>query len=69
VNHLSWTRRLVRDGQDILPDLLADDAFLAATSQRLFAAELVRSFGMWLNEYLYYYYYRERALGAIKMVG
>jgi len=66
LNHLSWTRRLFREGKDILPDLLADDAFLAATSQRMFAAELVRSFGMWLNEYLFYYYYRERALGAIQ---
>lgn len=66
LNHLSWTRRLFREGQDILPDLLADDAFLAATSQRMFAPELVRSFGMWLNEYLFYYYYSERALAAIQ---
>jgi 6-phospho-beta-glucosidase len=66
LNHLSWTRSLLREDKDILPGLLADDAFLAGTSQRMFAPELVRSFGMWLNEYLYYYYYTERALAAIQ---
>lgn len=66
LNHLSWTRRLLRDGRDILPELLADDVFLAATTQRMFDPELVRHVGMFLNEYLFYFYYAEKALASIQ---
>src|SRR5262249_24591349 len=31
----------------------------------MFAPELVKRIGMWLNEYLYYYYYAEQAVEAI----
>jgi len=66
LNHLSWTKRILRDGRDILPDLLADDAFLAATNLRMFDPELVRHLGMFLNEYLFYFYYAEKALASIQ---
>lgn len=66
LNHLSWTRRLLCDGRDILPELLADDSFLAATTQRMFDPELVRHLGMFLNEYLFYFYYAEKALASIQ---
>jgi 6-phospho-beta-glucosidase len=65
LNHLSWTRRLERGGIDILPDLLADEAFVAQSSQSIFERELLDRMGMWLNEYLFYYYYAERALRSI----
>jgi 6-phospho-beta-glucosidase len=65
LNHLSWTRNVWRDGEDLLPPLLRNDGFLSSTLQRVFDPELVRHMGMWLNEYLYYYYHAERALASL----
>lgn len=64
LNHLSWTRRIWHHAQDVLPSLLADPAFVSAR-QNVFEPELVANSGMFLNEYLYYYYYAEQALAAI----
>jgi 6-phospho-beta-glucosidase len=70
LNHLSWTRRVLSvDGDDLLAPLLRDDEFVAATMQRFFERELREHVGMWLNEYLYYWYYAERALAAIQSDG
>ncbi len=65
LNHLSWGRRMVYDGEDVLPRFLADSDFLRETIQNVFEPELIHLFGMWLNEYLYYYYYAEQAIAAI----
>ena len=67
LNHLSWTRRVAsRSGEDLLGPLLHDDRFVAATMQRFFEQDLRERIGMWMNEYLYYWYYAERALAAIQ---
>ncbi len=68
LNHLSWCRRAWLDGEDLLPRALADDGYLRQ-AQRLYEPALVRMLGMHLNEYLYYYYYAEQALAAIKGEG
>lgn len=65
LNHLSWARRVLLDGKDVLEPLLRDPAFLSSTLQRLFDPKLVQAIGMWLNEYLYYYYYSDHALAEI----
>lgn len=65
LNHLSWCRRTWIDGENVMPRAIADDRFLR-DHQGLFAPELVRRAGMHLNEYLYYYYYAERAVAAIR---
>lgn len=66
LNHLSFTRAARIDGREVLQPLLADDTFLQSTIQRMFAPELVRRRGTWLNEYLYYYYYAEKAVAALQ---
>jgi 6-phospho-beta-glucosidase len=66
LNHLSFTRRATIDGKEVLQQLLDDDAFLNATSQRMFDSRLIRRQRTWINEYLYYYYYAERAVEALK---
>ena len=66
LNHLSFTRRAEIGGEDVLPRLLADDAFLAASAQKVFSPRVVRRHGMWINEYLYYFYYAEKAVEAIR---
>ena len=65
LNHLSWCRRAWVDGKDLMQPALADDHFLYA-AQGLFDPELVRMVGMHCNEYLYYYYYAEKAVQAIQ---
>jgi 6-phospho-beta-glucosidase len=63
LNHLSWVFRALRGGADILPGLLADEAFLGKVPElAMFDPALVRRLGCLPNEYLYYYYYRDRAL-------
>jgi 6-phospho-beta-glucosidase len=65
LNHLSWTRRVLLGDDDVLAPLLRDPAFLSGTMMKLFDPELVERIGMWLNEYLYYFYYAEQAVEAI----
>lgn len=64
LNHLSWCRHAWLDGEDLIPQALADDRFLQMM-QPFFAPELVRQIGFHCNEYLYYYYYAEQAVQAI----
>lgn len=66
LNHLSFTRKVLVDGRNVLPAALADDQFLDTTAQRVFEHAVVRRHGMWLNEYLYYFYYAEKALAALQ---
>ena len=52
--------------KEILPDLLADDAFLSSIQEfAIIDKNVLRSIGMLPNEYLYYYYHREKALAHI----
>lgn len=67
LNHLSWCRAVRdQDGRDLLAPLLRNDEFREATLQRFFPAELIRLLGTWTNEYLFYYYFPERALASIQ---
>jgi 6-phospho-beta-glucosidase len=65
LNHLSWTRSILHDNTEVLLPLLDDDNFIASSSLKVFEPQLVRQFGMWLNEYLYYFYYSEKAVAQI----
>lgn len=65
LNHLSWTSSILHADREVLLPLLADPAFLAGSSLRVFEPALVARLGMWLNEYLYYYYYSEKAVAQI----
>lgn len=66
LNHLSWTRAAQVNGQDRLPALLKDPAFIDTCHMRLFDAALREYLGMFLNEYLYYYYYRDEMLAKLQ---
>jgi len=57
LNHLGWLTGVWRDGEDLLPRLLADDEALASFEEgRLFGASRLRTLGAVPNEYLHYYY-------------
>jgi 6-phospho-beta-glucosidase len=66
LNHLGWMRRILVDGQDVLPGLLADDALLSRLEEAtIFGADWLRSLGMIPNEYLHYYYDNREAVAKI----
>ncbi|MBQ8159777.1 MAG: glycoside hydrolase [Clostridia bacterium] len=63
LNHLSWIRSVRVRGEDITKALISDDAFLSGIQEmEIFDREAIRETGLLPNEYLYYYYHRERAL-------
>lgn len=67
LNHLGWLYRLESGGQDLLPGLLADAQALSGFEEgRLFPQPFLQSLGCLPNEYLYYYYDTQRAVGAIR---
>jgi 6-phospho-beta-glucosidase len=55
LNHLTWTRQILLDGQDQLPELLASSADALAGRSGL-PAELLRRLGVWPSYYLRYFY-------------
>jgi len=67
LNHLGWLRRVVVDGEDRLPGLLADEALLESFEEgRLFGADWLRALGALPNEYLHYYYFNREAVASVQ---
>jgi alpha-galactosidase/6-phospho-beta-glucosidase family protein len=70
LNHLSWTRRVASaDGDDLLAARLRDEEFVGSTMQRFFEPALRERTAMWMSEYLFYWYYAERAVAAVASEG
>lgn len=70
LNHLGWLRRVLVDGRDLLPGLVADPAALLTTEEgRLFGPEWLATIGAVPNEYLWYWYYRTDAVAAEQRAG
>ncbi|MEP7289673.1 MAG: 6-phospho-beta-glucosidase [Chloroflexota bacterium] len=72
LNHLSWTRSVRIDpdpdgsgGEEVLPGLLSDSTFIQSTHMAMFDPDLRESLGMFLNEYLHYFYHRDEALATL----
>jgi 6-phospho-beta-glucosidase len=66
LNHLGWLRRLVVEGRDRLPDLLADDKAMATLEETsIFGAEWLRTVGVIPNEYLYYFHFHREAVRSL----
>jgi 6-phospho-beta-glucosidase len=67
LNHLGWMRRILHDGEDVLPSLLADDDLLSTLEEaEIFGHDWIRDLGLIPNEYLYYYYFNRDAVQAIR---
>ena len=70
LNHLGWMRRVLYDGRDVLPEILADDRLLGRLEEgQVFGADWIRALGVIPNEYLYYYYFNRDAVRAITASG
>jgi len=66
LNHLGWLRRVLVDGVDVLPGLLADsNTLLTLEEGRLFGAPWLQSIGAVPNEYLWYWYFTKEAIAGI----
>jgi 6-phospho-beta-glucosidase len=70
LNHLSWLAEAVVDGENVVPKLIENDRLAELMPETaLFDRDLLRLLGMIPNEYLYFYYYRERAVANIQAAG
>lgn len=70
LNHLSWARRAVYEGRDVMGDILNDSELPRKVGElSMFDQELIRLIGHIPNEYLYYYYYRDKVTGNIQRAG
>ncbi|WP_413602712.1 6-phospho-beta-glucosidase [Curtobacterium sp. Curtsp57] len=66
LNHLGWMRRVMYDGRDVLPELMADDDRLGSMEEgHVFGLDWIRSLGAIPNEYLFYYYFNRDAVRSI----
>ena len=67
LNHLSWFRKFLINGKDITKELIRDKRLYSETEMHIFDPELVEISGgdVLLNEYLYFFYYREKAVASI----
>lgn len=65
LNHLSFFSSITLDGREIIPELIENDEAYRKTDMRYFEKALLRDRNCILNEYLYYYYYREKAVANI----
>jgi 6-phospho-beta-glucosidase len=65
LNHLSYFSSITLDGREIMPELIENDKAYADTDMRYFEKKLLKERGCVLNEYLYYFYYREKAVENI----
>jgi 6-phospho-beta-glucosidase len=65
LNHLSYFTAVMENGVDITGELLRDPKLYVDTDMRYFEPELPQKWGMLFNEYLYYFYYREKAVKNI----
>lgn len=67
LNHFSWFTHFTVRGEDVTDSLVANPSLYHKTAMQYFSPELVQLCDkQLLNEYLYYYYYREVALKAIQ---
>lgn len=65
LNHLSYFKSITLCGKEIMDELIENDEAYKETDMRYFDKQLLRDRGSILNEYLYYFYYREKAVENI----
>lgn len=65
LNHLSYFSSIKIKGEEVLPELLDNDRIYQESDMRFFQKEFARETKHALNEYLYYFYYREQAVENI----
>lgn len=65
LNHLSYFYSVTIDGKEIMSELINNEQAYLQTDMRYFEPKLLKERKSILNEYLYYFYYREQAVENI----
>lgn len=65
LNHLSYFSSIKINGKEMLHEIIENDEAYEKTDMRYFEKDLLRQRNAVLNEYLYYFYYREKAVANI----
>ena len=65
LNHLSFFRSVTLDGNNVIEDLINNPAAYRSTDMRYFSPEMLKYRHFIPNEYLYYFFNRERAVQNI----
>lgn len=65
LNHLSYFSSIKINDKEVMFDLIENDEAYKKTDMRFFEKRLLKERGCILNEYLYYFYYREKAVENI----
>lgn len=65
LNHLSYFSSIKIGGKEMLHEIIENDEAYEKTDLRYFEKDLLRQRNAVLNEYLYYFYYREKAVENI----
>lgn len=65
LNHLSYFKSITLDDREIMGQLIENDLAYQKTDLRFFEKKLLLERNCVMNEYLYYFYYRERAVANI----
>ena len=65
LNHLSYFKSVKIDGKEVLYDIINNEKAYTDTDLRYFDKSLLLERNAILNEYLYYFYYREKAVANI----
>ena len=65
LNHLSYFSSVRIDGREVMHEIIENDRAYTETDLRYFDKSLLRERNAILNEYLYYFYYREKAVANI----
>lgn len=69
LNHLSFFNSFKLKGKEILPELLDNDKLYTDTEMVYFDKDIAKYMGGLINEYLYYFFYREKAVQNILNAG
>lgn len=69
LNHLSFFNSIRLNGKEILQELIHNSKVYTETEMCFFDEELTEKIGCILNEYLYYFFYREKAVENILKAG
>lgn len=69
LNHLSFFQSIRIGGREVMQELIENDDAYRKTDMRFFEKKLLQDRGCILNEYLYYFYYREKAVQNILHAG
>lgn len=69
LNHLSFFKVIKLDGRDITQEIINNDKIYTDTEMKYLPKSLTKDINHILNEYLYYFFFREQAVENILSAG